>query len=271
MVKFSLGVPDSSLLPVAKLNKAMIQALHSLPANGTGYEELLGSEDLRRQIALGAAGWGCNIKLEDLVTTAGCMNAIAYSLLAITKPGDTIAVESPVYFGILRFAKSIGLQVLELPTDPDTGIDPDEVKAAIERHPIKAVFVVSNFSNPLGHCMPEEQKKALVRLLAHHGIPLIEDDIYADLYFGNKRPTSCKLYDEEGNVLWCNSVSKTLAPGYRVGWVSGGKYTEPIKRQSSTTALHLPRFSGSHSLFFSHRQVRASLAQAKATATRQLP
>jgi DNA-binding transcriptional MocR family regulator len=150
--------------------------------------------------------------------------------MAITKPGDTIAVESPVYFGVLRFAQSIGLKVLELPTDPDTGVDPDDVKKALQKHDIKAFFFVTNFSNPLGYCMPDEQKKEIVKILAHHGVPLIEDDLYGDVYFGKSRPRSCKSYDEEGNVLWCSSISKTLAPGYRVGWVAPGKYMDKIKR-----------------------------------------
>jgi DNA-binding transcriptional MocR family regulator len=139
-------------------------------------------------------------------------------------------VESPVYFGMLRFAQSIGLKVLELPTDPDTGVDPDDVKKALQKHNIKACSFISNFSNPLGYCMPDEQKEAMVKLLSRHGVPLIEDDLYGDVYFGKSRPRSCKSFDEEGNVLWCSSISKTLAPGYRVGWVAPGKYIDKIKR-----------------------------------------
>jgi DNA-binding transcriptional MocR family regulator len=228
-IRFSLSVPAPEILPLARLNKAMIQALRELPANGTQYEQSQGNSLLRRQVARWSMEWGGQLQADDIVTTAGCMNAISYCLMATTKPGDTIAVESPVYFGALRFAKSIGLNVLELPTDPDTGVDPDDVKKAISQHKIKACFFVTNFSNPLGYCMPDEQKEAMVRLLSHHGVPLIEDDLYGDVYFGKSRPRSCKSFDEEGNVLWCSSVSKTLAPGYRVGWVAPGKYLQQVK------------------------------------------
>lgn len=230
LVRFSLSVPAPEILPLAKLNKSMMQALRELPANGTSYEQIQGNELLRRQVAHWSIHWGGRLEASDLVTTSGCMNAISYCLMAITKPGDTIAVESPVYFGMLRFAQSIGLKVLELPTDPDTGVDPDDVKKALQKHNIKACFFVSNFSNPLGYCMPDEQKEAMVKLLAKHGVPLIEDDLYGDVYFGKTRPRSCKSFDEEGNVLWCSSISKTLAPGYRVGWVAPGKYMDKIKR-----------------------------------------
>ncbi len=238
--RFSLSVPVPEILPLAKLNKAMAQALRELPASGTSYESLQGNEMLRRQIARSSLSWGGSLQADEIITTAGCMNALALCLHAITKPGDTIAMESPVYFGMLRFAKSIGLKVLELPTHPDTGVDPDDVKKALQKHNIKACTFVTNFSNPLGYCIPDEQKKALVQLLSRHGVPLIEDDLYGDIYFGRKRPITCKSFDEEGNVLWCGSVSKTLAPGYRVGWVAPGKYYEKVKQlklyQSITSA-----------------------------------
>lgn len=230
VIGFSLSVPAPEILPLARLNKAMIQALHELPDNGTSYEQIQGNEELRRQVARWSMHWGGHLQPDDLITTAGCMNAISYCLMAITKPGDTIAVESPTYFGVLRFAQSIGLKVVELPTDPETGVDPDDVKRALEKHNIKACFFVTNFSNPLGYCMPDEQKETLVKLLSRHGVPLIEDDLYGDVFFGKSRPRSCKSYDEEGNVLWCSSISKTLAPGYRVGWVAPGKYMDKIKR-----------------------------------------
>ncbi len=230
-LRFSLSVPSPELLPLARLNKSMLHALRNLPGNGTSYEQVQGNEMLRRQIARSTLNWGGQVSAEDLVTTSGCMNAISFCLMAVAKPGDMIAVESPVYFGVLRFAQSIGLKLLELPTDPDTGVDPSDLKKALEQHPIKACFFVTNFSNPLGYCMPDEKKQEMVRLLAHYGVPLIEDDLYGDIYFGKKRPLSCKSFDEEGLVLWCSSISKSLAPGYRVGWVAPGKFMEQIKRQ----------------------------------------
>jgi len=229
VMPFSLSVPAAEILPLAKLNKSMMQALRDLPGNGTSYEQIQGNDLLRRQVARWSIHWGGHLQASDLITTSGCMNAISYCLMALTKPGDMIAVESPVYFGMLRFAQSIGLKVLELPTDPDTGVDPDDVKKALRLYNIKACFFVTNFSNPLGYCMPDEQKEAMVRLLSRHGVPLIEDDLYGDVYFGRSRPKSCKSFDEEGNVLWCSSISKTLAPGYRVGWVAPGKYLDKVK------------------------------------------
>lgn len=228
--RFSLSVPAPEMLPLAQLNKAMLQALRTLPANGTYYEQIRGNENLRRQIARWSLNWDGRLQADDLITTTGCMSAISYCLMALTKRGDTIAIESPAYFGTLRLLNSLGLRVLELPTHPETGVDPEDLRAAIQKHDIKACLFVTNYSNPLGFCIPDEQKEAIVRLLSFHGIPLIEDDLYGDVYFGKHRPKSCKAFDEEGNVLWCGSVSKTLAPGYRVGWVAPGRYYDEIKR-----------------------------------------
>jgi DNA-binding transcriptional MocR family regulator len=227
---FSISVPAEELLPVAKLNKAMVQAMRELPASGTAYEDVQGNERLRRQIARWAYSWEGRLNANDIVTTAGCKQAVSLCLMALAKAGDTIALESPVYFGLLQLAKSMGLQVIELPTHPQTGVDPDDLKKALKRNKIKVCLLVPNFNNPLGSCMPDENKKATVDLLEDFGVPLIEDDIYGDIFFGKSRPRSCKTYDRSGNVLWCGSVSKTLAPGYRVGWVAPGKHKEQVTK-----------------------------------------
>ena len=244
IISFSRGVPAPELLPVAKLNKELIRAMRQLPGSGTLYEPMHGNENLRRQIARWSFYWKGNLTEEDIVTTGGCINAIAWCLMALTKRGDTIAVESPCFYGILHLAQSMGLHVLELPTSPVTGVDLDALKKIISKYKITACLFVSNFANPLGSLMPDEHKRKAVALLQHYNIPLIEDDLYGDIYFGDKRPTCCKTYDESGIVLLCNSFSKTLAPGYRVGWVAPGKYKEQVERIKmfqtlySTTITH---------------------------------
>ncbi|MEP7095276.1 MAG: PLP-dependent aminotransferase family protein, partial [Flavobacterium sp.] len=240
----SLGFPSNELLPIAKLNKGMIQAMRSLPNSGTSYEDIQGNLNLRKEIARWSFTWGGSPTEEDIITTPGCVSAISHCLMTLTKPGDTIITESPVYFGVLQLAKSLGLYVMELPTNMTTGIELEAVKKAISTKKVKACVLMSNFSNPSGSMMPNEHKKEIVRLMEFHNIPLIEDDIHGDLYFGTSRPTNCKTYDESGIVLCCSSVSKTLAPGYRVGWVLPGKFKKEILRTklyhtiSSPTITH---------------------------------
>jgi DNA-binding transcriptional MocR family regulator len=238
ITRFSLGVPEDTLLPIAKLNKELIKAMHSLLGSGTRYEEPQGNSRLRKDIARFAYSWNGNFTEDDIITTTGATNSISLALSVIAQKGDTIAVESPVYFGILQLANSLGLHVLELPTNPVTGIDPDALKKVLPQ--INVCLLISNFSNPMGSCMPDEHKKAVVSMLSEYGIPLIEDDLNGDVFFGNSRPKPCKAFDEDDLVLWCGSVSKTLAPGYRVGWIAPGKFKEAIIRQKHIHLLSTP-------------------------------
>jgi DNA-binding transcriptional MocR family regulator len=223
---FSIGIPSGDLLPQAKLKKEIINATRELKEGGTEFEELQGNLRLRRMIAMKSLVWGGNFNENDLITTNGGMNALSFCLMALGKAGDTIAIESPCYPGILQLANGLGLKVLELPTHPITGIEIDALKKAIPK--INICLLIPNFNAPLGSLMSDENKKEVVRLLSENGIPLIEDDVYGDLYFGSNRPKCCKSFDKEGNVLYCSSISKTLAPGYRVGWIAPGKYKEKI-------------------------------------------
>lgn len=223
---FSIGAPSGDLLPLVKLKKEIIQATRELGEGGTAYEPLEGNLKLRQLIAVRSLAWGGNLHENDLITTGGGVNALSFCMMALGKPGDTIAMESPCYPGILQLALSLGLKVLELPTHPATGIDIEALKNAIPK--INLCLLIPNFNTPLGSCMPDDHKRKVVALLARHQIPLIEDDVYGDLYFGPQRPRCCKSFDQEGNVLWCSSISKTLAPGYRVGWIAPGKYKEKI-------------------------------------------
>lgn len=230
LIHFSLGVPSIELLPAAKLNKAVTQAIRESKTSCMGYEHIQGNITLRRQIARQAFNWGGTPSEEDIVVTAGCVEALALCIKAVTKPGDTVAIESPTYFAIFQVMESHGLKVVEIPTDPVTGVDIAYLESAIPRFNIKACLFVNNFNNPLGSCMPDENKKQLVDMLAKKEIPLIEDDIYGEMYFGKTRPKTCKSFDKKGLVLHCSSFSKSLAPGYRIGWIIPGRFKEQVIR-----------------------------------------
>lgn len=228
VIRFSVSVPSAELIPEAKLNKAMMEAIRKSPSSCTGYEEIQGNLDLRKQIAKYAFNWNGNITEDDVVTTQGCMEALVFCLKAVTRPGDTVAIESPIYFGIFNVMKSLGLEVLEVPCHPGEGVDLEFLESALQTHDISACLFVPNFSNPIGALMPDHRKKQLVEMLAARDIPLIEDDIYGEMYFGKTRPRTCKSYDKKGLVMLCSSVSKTLAPGYRVGWCIPGQFKDNI-------------------------------------------
>jgi DNA-binding transcriptional MocR family regulator len=230
LLNFSMGAPSIELLPSAKLNKAVMHVLRESKSSCLNYEHIQGNVALRKQIARQAFNWGGNFSENDIIVTAGAVEAMSLCVKAITKPGDAIAIESPTYFAIFQVMESHGLKVVEIPTNPVTGVDLDYLEKAIPRFDIKACLFVNNFNNPLGSCMPDENKKRLVDMLAKKEIPLIEDDIYGELYFGKTRPKTCKTYDKKGLVLHCASFSKSLSPGYRIGYVIPGKFKEKVLR-----------------------------------------
>jgi DNA-binding transcriptional MocR family regulator len=229
LVHLGSAVPDAALLPTRALARAMASATRRPPDAGARYEMPPGLSELRHLVARRALGWGCALSEEDLVVTSGATEAIHLCLLALARPGDAVAVESPAYYGTLQTLEALGLRVIEIPCLPDTGLDLDELERRVDRHRVAAVLAVPNFSNPLGSCMPDAAKERLVRIVSARGIPLIEDDVYGDLAFAATRPKPAKAYDTDGSVMFCGSFSKTIAPGWRIGFVAPGRWRERVE------------------------------------------
>jgi len=237
---------SEELFPTAKLQKLLFQAMREAPERAIKYDFSGGMAELKRAIARRSADWQGSLTTDDVIITAGCMEALTLALRAVARAGDVIAVESPTYFGVLQAIESLGLKALEIPTSTDTGICLDALERALETENIAAVMIVSNFSNPLGNMLSDERKKVLGEMLAKREIPLIEDDIYGDLYFGTTRPKTVKTFDEKGLVLLCSSFSKTLAPGYRIGWIAPGRFYEKVfrlKQMSSNGTSNPPQMA----------------------------
>jgi DNA-binding transcriptional MocR family regulator len=227
-----------SLLPTKRLRRLLSAEVRAAPQGGAEYDEPRGFPPLRHQIARRALDWGCTLSPDELIVTYGASEALNLCLLAVAQRGDTIAVESPTFFGILQMLEAHGLRALEIPSDPRHGMRLDALEAGLKRHRVAAVVAVPNFSNPLGSLMPDANKQKLVAMLARREIPLIEDDIFGDLHYGPSRPRVAKSFDRRGLVLLCGSFSKTLAHGYRIGWVAPGRFQDRVQllKYSQTVA-----------------------------------
>jgi DNA-binding transcriptional MocR family regulator len=230
IIPFGGATPGPDHLPFRKLNRAIAHVVRKNESISHFYGQPQGNEELRRQIAKRSIDWGCSLSPEELLITTGCTEAIQLCLRAVASPGDTIAVESPTYYGFLQMIEANKMKAVEISSDPQEGMNLNALASALKKHSIKACMVISNFSNPLGSCMPDEKKKKLVDMLARNEIPLIEDDIYGDIYFGPERPGVCKAYDKKGLVLLCSSFSKVLSPGLRVGWTAPGRFRDEVRR-----------------------------------------
>lgn len=227
-IQLGRGMPDVSSPTLKPLLRALAQLSRHQDMPGLYYDNILGVQALREQIARLALDAGCQLSAADLIITTGCHEALSASIRALCTTGDIVAVDSPSFFGVMQTLKGLGIKALEIPTDPLTGINLEALEMALEQWPIKAIQLTPNCNNPLGYVMPEERKRALLRLAQRFDIAIIEDDVYGDLAYSYPRPRTIKSFDEDGRVLLCGSFSKTLAPGLRVGWVAPGRYLEQV-------------------------------------------
>lgn len=272
VVQLGAAVPDPAFLPNRALAAALASVARRHAARSARYEMPPGAPELRRQIARCMAEAGCPVSPDELVITGGCQEALTLALRAVTAPGDVVAIESPAFYGLLQVLDSLGLEALEIPTHTRQGLSLEALELALDRWPVKACVVVPNYSNPLGCCMAEARKRALATLLAGRGIPLIEDDVYGDLGFHAHRPSTCKGLMPAADVLYCNSFSKTLSPGLRIGWIAPGRHrdrVEYLKYVSSIAAPTAPQLALAEFLengrYERHlRQVRGEYARAVA-------
>ncbi|MFK4136716.1 GntR family transcriptional regulator MpaR [Pseudomonas luteola] len=236
-VPFGSAFPSPELFPLPRLARSMTNSLKQLSTQAVIADMTSGNENLRRQIALRYMVSGTLIPFEELVVTHGAMEALNLCLQCITSPGDLVAIEAPAFYATLQVLERLKLKAVEIPVHPREGIDLEILKDSFSRLPIKACWFMSSLQNPLGASMSEDKKKELFDLLKQYQVPLIEDDVYAELNFNSKPPRPVKSYDDDGLVMHCGSFSKCLAPGYRVGWVAGGRFAEAINRLKLMTTI----------------------------------
>ncbi|MHA2727560.1 aminotransferase-like domain-containing protein [Vibrio campbellii] len=235
--KLGSAFPEPTLFPLDALNRNLASSGRKM-----GPDTLLdnlppGSESLRRLIAQRYIQQGMNLTHDDIVITSGALEALNLSLQAVTQPGDIVVVESPTFYGALQAIERLGLKAIEVHVDAKQGHSLTQLESLFEQHDVKACWLMTNFHNPTGTSLSDEEKHRVVDLANQHDVYLIEDDVYAELYFGEKKPTSLKSFDTHERVLHCGSLSKSLCPGYRLGWVINKRFNEPIQKLQLMSTL----------------------------------
>lgn len=236
-VPFGSAFPSPELFPLQRLSRSLASASRAMDPQMVVTDLSPGNPQLRRQIALRYMVTGLMLPMEELLITNGALEALNLCLQAVTQPGDLVAIEAPAFYACLQVLERLKLKAVEVPVHPREGMDLGALAQTLEKHPIKAVWCMTNFQNPVGASMPEAKKQELVELLRRHQVPLIEDDVYAELYYSQQAPKPAKAFDTDGLVMHCSSFSKSLAPGYRIGWVAAGRFAQKIERLKLMTSL----------------------------------
>lgn len=227
--------------PTEALARIAQRLLRSQPEMLGAYPTGSGLPELRAELAGWMATYGLDLQPDELLVTNGSTEALNVALRAVARPGDAVVVESPVYFGLLQMLGNLGLRAIELPCTPGEGMSLEALEYALEHQSgVRAVVAMPNFQNPLGHTMPDRNKRRLLRLVEQHDLALIEDDVFGDLSHTPHRPQPVKAWDRHGRVIYCGSSSKSLAPAFRLGWASGGRWHARMESLKLSTSLAAP-------------------------------
>lgn len=242
IIPLGAGLPDSDYVPLTALRAEYNRLLKDTPEILNQYDDAIGDPELRSEIRRIMAERGVTAGDGEILPTNGCTEALALAIESCSSAGDVVAIESPVFLGIIQLLKLMKRRIIAIPTSPVSGMDLDKLEEALGNEEIKAVIMTALYQNPLGFVMGEENRIRAVELAKKHNVVLIEDDIYHDCGFEGPAERCLKSYDTDGGVMYCSSFSKTLSPGMRVGWLLGGK------RHREAAELKMARTMGNAAL-----------------------
>ena len=272
IVPFGSAFPDPDLFPLPTLTRNLASAGRKMTGASVINNLPPGSESLRRQIAQRYLQQGISVNHQDIVITSGAMEALNLSLQTVTQSGDHVVIESPAFYGALQAVERLGLKPIEVDVCPVNGLDMEQFESVLKNNNVKACWLMTTFQNPTGTSLSDEAKRRVVEIAEQHNTYIIEDDVYGDLYHEGHKPKPLKAFDKTDSVLLCGSYSKSLCPGYRVGWVVNARSNDAIQKLQllSTLSSSAPVQLGvahflTHESYDNHlRKLRKSLLERKA-------
>lgn len=229
---FATAAPGDDLLPT----EALQQIAARLNRSWINYGAIEGERSFRQRIAMAGRDVSGGISQEDIIVTNGATEGMSLVLSSLLSRGDTVAVESPTYHNFLRQLSSAGLRILEIPVGPN-GMDLDILESEFKKRKIAMVLVQPNVQNPTGISMNSEAKLRLVELSRRHGVIVLQDDVFGDLYFDAFRPPNLSSLSDYPEIITLSSFSKSIAPGLRIGWIESPKYKDLLQDAKLRTSM----------------------------------
>ena len=244
VISFAVSRPSRDLFPLDEfratcgtvLARGDLADILQLGSPG-GYEPLRRylMEEARRQEVAGPG--------DDLLITNGCQQALDLIGRVLLKPGDTVAVEDPLYTGLKNLLTGMGTQLCGVPVGAD-GMDAAQLERVLERDKPRFLVVTSNFQNPTGASLPLAARKALLEAARRASVPVIENDAYGELRYSGEPLPALKQLDDGGGTVLLRSFSKVSFPGLRVGWALGPKpLIDRLRHAKEAADLHTDQLS----------------------------
>ena len=225
---FAVAYPDPDTLPLNDLIDAVKSGFEREGKDLAYYSSPSGDPELRKLVAEKLSlERNMTVTADDMVLTSGSGEAIGIVIQALTDPGDVVLVEEFVYLGTLNQMRRYGADCVGIKCDDD-GIIPEDLDSVITEQKakgkkVKYLYTIPAFQNPMGWTMSLERRKQVLGITGKHGIPVFEDDCYADLRFSGENVTSFHSLDDTGRVIYVGSFSKIIAPGMRMGYLIAPK------------------------------------------------
>jgi 2-aminoadipate transaminase len=243
-ISFAVSRPSRDLFPLDEFRAscAAVLARQDLAdilqlGSPSGYEPLRRylMEEARRQHVASPG--------DDLIITNGCQQALDLIGRVLLRPGDTVAVEDPIYTGLKNLLTGMGAQLCGVPVGPD-GMDPAQLERVLERERPRFLVVTSNFQNPTGATLPLPARHAILDAARKSGVPVIENDAYGELRYRGESLPALKQLDAHGGTVLLRSFSKVSFPGLRVGWAVGPRpLLDRLRNAKEAADLHTDQLS----------------------------
>ncbi len=218
-IGFGAGAPAPEFFPVDLFRRAMDEALDTHGPDLFVYGAVQGWLPLREALVEWMARGGIRTTAEQVVVLHGSQQGLDLVARVLLEPGDAVVVESPTYLGALQVFRGAGARLLPVALDQD-GMRIDLLEQVLARHRPKFIYTLPTYQNPTGVTMPLARRHALLALAARHGVPIVEDDPYGELHYGDEPPPRLAALDRRGLVIYLSTMSKLFLPGLRLGWLA---------------------------------------------------
>lgn len=224
IISFAGGLPAPELFPVKEMKAAVDKVFEEHGQEAMQYGAAKGVTALREAIQQHVKEKeNVDSELDNVLVTTGSEQALDLVGKAFVDPGDTVLVEQPTYLCALDVFRSYGANFASVEMDED-GMKMDALEEALKANPnTKLIYTVPNFQNPTGRTMTEERRKQLAELAEKYDVYVLEDNPYGEIRFAGQHVPAVKSFDKSGHVFYMSTFSKTLAPGFRLGWLVADK------------------------------------------------